>query len=165
MDASLLAKLETSNAVSKVEYLKTRILYMAAALLNGKQAEIKSRRVANIDTSLHIRHGTSLTLRNLQWTITDQTVGEPLLGGPVLEALGLNSREMLAAAAHKYSGSVDASLLPTLHTTHGTGRISRVMEGIYHEDGGEDESDAVHDGTPWCELGPETDKELEAAVP
>lgn len=59
MNDSLLAKMEKFDAVSNVEYLKSpRVLYFAAALPNCQQAKIKYRRVASIDTSLHIRHGT-----------------------------------------------------------------------------------------------------------
>lgn len=112
---------------------------MAAALPDGKAAEIKCSRVATIATSLKIRYGKSLTRRNLQWTVTDQRVGDPLLGGPMLEAFGLNTRDTLAAAAARYNGTVEASKLLKSSPDVANGRVSRVKESIYREDGGDDE--------------------------
>jgi len=164
MDSELLSKLELSGVSIQVENLPhPRVLLMAAELPDGNKAEILCRRVATIDTELHIRHGTALMLRNLRWNITDQRVGEPLLGGPMLEALGLNTRNILAAAAAKYSGTVDVTALVGDDTHYGESRISRVMDGIFHEDDGEDQEDATGD-TQWCDLGPETDEEWERAA-
>lgn len=70
---------------------------------------LKCDRTAVIDVALHIRLGTALILGDVQWLITDQQVGEPLLGSPLLEALGLNTREILSAAANKHGGQVDVS--------------------------------------------------------
>lgn len=60
--------------------------------------------VSNVDTELHILRGSALTLRVIRWLVPDQTVSEPSLGRPVLEFLGLNTRDILAAAAEKHSG-------------------------------------------------------------
>jgi len=86
---------------------------MAACNIDGKPAEIVCSRIAKIDTELHIRHGTVLVLCLLSWLVTDQTLGEPLLGRPIPEALDLNRRKILAAAAEKHAGIVDVSELVT----------------------------------------------------
>lgn len=41
-------------------------------------------------------------IRNLKWLVTEQRVADPLLGRPVLEDLGLNTRDLLAAAADRF---------------------------------------------------------------
>ena len=58
---------------------------MAASITdNNNTARIKCHQTAIIDTELRIRHGVSLTLRNLGWHLTEQAMGEPLLGSPLL---------------------------------------------------------------------------------
>ena len=47
--------------------------------------------------------------------MTKQAVGEPLLGRPLFEALGLNTRDILATAAAKHAGIVD---VPELFNQH-----------------------------------------------
>ena len=82
-------------------------------------------------------------------------MGGPLLGRPHLEALGLNARNILAAAAEKHSGAVDMStLFGTDPEIAQEGRISRVLEGVYHADGGADDAD-LDDNDGWLDLGPE----------
>lgn len=84
------------------------------------------------------------------------------MSGPVLEALWLNTKNVYAAAASKYSGTVDATNLVKIDKVHGDGRISRVIDGVFNEDGGDDEeSDEV---SPWFELGSETDTKWKKEV-
>lgn len=82
----------------------------------------------------------------------------------MLEKLVLNTRQTLPAAARQYSGWVDALLSSTMLAGHKTDRISRIMDGIFHEDGGEVDSDAVDDGSQRCDLGPESEEEWERTV-
>lgn len=103
-------------------------------------------RAVTIDTDLLIRHGSALTERNMRWIVTNQIVDEPLLGRPLLEALGLNTREILAAAADKHHGQVDVSTLCQQYIDlQPDGRIARVLEGFFHADGGFDDSDLDED--------------------
>ena len=112
MDASLASKLENMGAIESTELLSPpRELTMAATLQNGEKSVINRMKVATIHTELHIRHGTALVLRNLRWYVTAQNVGEPLLSRPVLEALGLSTRNVLASAAERYAGVTDVSEL------------------------------------------------------
>ncbi len=88
----------------------------------------------------------------------------PLLGRPLLEALGLNTRNILAAAAEKLSGAVDVStLLGTNPEVYQDRRISRVLEGVYHADGGSDDAD-LDDNDGWLDLGPEDRAEKEIVL-
>lgn len=106
-----------------------------------------------MNTELHIRHGTALTLRNVRWLVTDQTVGEPLLGRPVLEELGLNTRNTLAAAAEKYSGVVDMHGI-LYNKQEPKGKVAHILEGVYQYEGGADDAD-LDDNDGWLDLGRE----------
>lgn len=52
---------------------------------------------------------------------------DALLGRHILEALGLNTRELLAVAADQFRGSVDADRLIGSITYTSDGRVSRIM--------------------------------------
>ena len=149
----MLAKLKKAAVDHSVEYHPgPRSFDMAACTPDGKRAKLVCTRALVVDAELHIRHRTALVLRGVRWLVTDQAVGEPLLGRPLLEALGLNARSILAAAAEKHSGVVDMSTL--FGTDPEEGRISRVLEGVYHADGGADDAD-LDDNDGWLDLGPE----------
>lgn len=137
---------------------------LAACNTDGKPAKLVCNHALTVDVELHIRYGTALTLRGLRWLVTDQPAGEPLLGRPVLEALGFNTRDTLAAAAEKHSGVVDVSTLFDDKTDFDdNGRVSRVLEGVYHAEGGADDND-LDDNDGWLYLGPETPVEKETIL-
>lgn len=165
LDNATLRRIMASGVDLEVETLaQARVFDMAAVNADGASARLTCKHSVSIDTELHIRHGSTLRLRNLKWLVTDQRVTDPLLGRPILEALGLNTRELLAAAADQFCGSVDAERLIGAITDTGDGRVSRVMEGVFHADGGEDvEEDQDNDGE-WCDIGDETTEEWEEAL-
>ena len=139
-----------------MEYLPgPRSFDMAACTPDGKRAKLVCTRALVVGAELHIRHGTAVVLCDVRWLVTDQVVGEPLLGRPLLEALGLNARNIPAAAAEKHSGVFDMStLFGTDPEVAQEGRVSRVLEGVYHADGGADDAD-LDDNDGWLDLGPE----------
>lgn len=102
---------------------------------------------------LHIRHGTSLMLQNVTSYITKQNDSEPLLGRPVLEALSLNTKSVLAAAADRYNVSLDLS---DLCTNHEGGCFARLNDGVYHSDRGADD-DESEEKEQWLDLGKDID--------
>ncbi len=137
---------------------------MAACNPDGKRSKSVCTRALVLDAELHIRHGTALTLRGVRWLVTYQTIGEPLLGQPLLEALGLNTRNILAAAAEKHSGAVDVStLFGTNPEVSQNRRISRVLERMYHADGGADDAD-IDDNDDWPDLCPADRAEKEIVL-
>lgn len=95
------------NNFKSGSFSKPVIYKMAAEDANGAPAKIKCYETIVLDMGLHIRHDTLLMLRNLKWYKTTRAVNEPLLGGPVIEALGRNTSEILAAAADQHNGSPD----------------------------------------------------------
>lgn len=87
--------------------------------------------------------------------VTDQAVGEPLLGRPVLEFLELNTRDILAAAAEKHSGVVD---ITEYFNATPKGKVARILDGVYHSEGGADDAD-LDEADGWLDLGPEDPNE------
>ena len=137
---------------------------MAACTPDGKRAKLVCTRALIVDAELHIRHGTALVLRGVRWLVTDQAVGEPLLGRPLLEALGLNASNFLSAAAGKHSVVVDMStLFGTDPEVAQEGRISRVLKDVYHADGGAADAE-LDDNDGWLDLGPENRAEREIVL-
>ncbi len=93
-----------------------------------------------------------------------QDRGEFLLGSPLLEALGLSTRDILAAAVEKHTGAVD---VPTIFRTNSEvaqdGRISGALGCTCHADGGADDAD-FDDNDDWLDLGREYRAEKEIAL-
>lgn len=158
LDHAMMAEFKKSGVEHAVEtLLRPRIFDMAANLPNGKRASLTCKKAVTVDTELHIRHGTALTLRGVRWLVTDQLVGDPILGRPVLEILGLNTRDILAAAAEKHCGIIDiAQILDA--KTEPQGKVARILEGVFHADGGADDAD-LHENDGWIDLGPENEGE------
>ena len=165
LDRYMLQAFKKAGVEHTVEELpRPRTFNMAAHLPNGKPAPLTCRQVVTADTELHIRHGSALILRGVRWLVTDQAVGDPLLGRPLLEALGPNTRDILAAAAEKHAGVVDVSaLVGTDPANAPSGRVARILEGVYHADGGADDAD-LDEEDGWLDLGPEDPLEKEKTL-
>lgn len=126
---------------------------MAANLPDGKPASLVCSKVIIVDTEFQIRHGTALPLRDVRWLVTAQAVGDPLLGRPILEALVLDTRNI----PEKYSGSVDIAD-PLSTKENPTGLIARILDGVFHADGGAEDADLDEDDG-WLNLGSEDNAE------
>lgn len=132
MDAALLAHIKAAGAGPYFFHLpKPLIFTMDAHTPDGSSSEIVCTHTITIDTVLRVHHGISLNLRSFRWIVTEQTVGEHLLGRPLLEELGLHARDILSAAADRYAGAVNVSALLNADAEHGEDRISRVLEGVF----------------------------------
>lgn len=149
----LLTRIEATGAAVAVKKIpKLRIFNMAAFMKYGSQSQPKCTRTVMMDIDIHIHHGNYLKLRRSRWIMSDQDVPEHLLGRPMLESLGLDTAQVLAAA-NKYFGSVDSDTINKYLTDKGTGRVSCVIEGVYHTGEAYDGQDE-DEGTPdWCDLG------------
>lgn len=71
--------------------------------------------------------------------VCNGAASEPLLGRPVLEALRMNTSDILAAAADRYNGSL---CLSHLCIESEWGRIARVYDGFNHSDHGTDDDES-----------------------
>ena len=73
--------------------------------------ELTGKCKMDLDVDLKIRHGSNLLLRNVVWKISDQDTEFVILGRPVLEALGINTRDILGEVCDKFSGVVKVDSL------------------------------------------------------
>lgn len=101
---------------------------------NGDSALIVCERTATFTLELHLRNGSTFVLRNTRWVVTKKVVGEPLLGRPTLEALGLNCVDILGSSAGRLNSETDLSALHANIVDAEEGTVSRLSQGVYHSD-------------------------------
>ncbi|CAN8061403.1 unnamed protein product [Agarophyton chilense] len=141
-DTSILERARKAGVdASVVKLVPPRKFEMAAKNPDGSHTIIECTHAATIDTELHIRHGSTLVLRNLRWLVTPQIVDEPLLSRRLLEALGFDCQKVMQAAADRFGGSVDVSSILGNKCDFGTSRIGCIIDGVYHADGGIENAD------------------------
>lgn len=161
MDSTTVQQLESHDVSFTSTTLNTPVKFnMAATSPDGDYLHIECHQLITLNVDLHVRHGTALKLRNVRWHVTHQTVSEPLLGRPVLEALGLNTTKLLCAAAERFNGPIDLSSVADI-APDGS-QVARVKDSVFHHDGGDDDSDA--DDRYYLDLGEDTEQEWEAAL-
>ena len=144
--------------IDVTEFPKPRIFKGPIATDNsGNHLKILCDRMVVIPyIRIDCRHGTWLNLRNSQWMVPVAPANEALLGRPTLKALGLNTSQVMRAAANRYHGDIDFSeLVPDVDYEEGT--IARIIQddGIYHSDRGIDCIDDV----PHIEIGQDDPEE------
>ncbi len=66
----------------------------------------------------------------VKWHVAKGSVPDPLLGRAVLEALGINTKELLEAAIGKIGTSVDVDKLMG-HQSYPDGSIARIIKEAY----------------------------------
>lgn len=121
---------------------------------------VECDRAVEMDTELLIRHGKSLMIRNLKWLVATENVEEPLLGRPIQEALGLNTKKIMEAACDRYNGLVDANdILEEQECSIGS--VAKILtNGIFHSARGAECSA----GEIRQELGEDSSEELDDAL-
>lgn len=102
--------------------------------INKDRVFIECDKIASMNFELKIRHGKTLKLRNLPLFVSTQPCPDPLIGRPILEALGLDTQTLLIAACDRHEGNVDAQNL-LLEDDYAEGSVVRILEGIYHSSG------------------------------
>lgn len=60
-----------------------------------------------LDAFLRITHGPNLTLQNIAWKASKETLPTPILGRRLLESLGCDNRVMLMAPRDKYGSDIN----------------------------------------------------------
>ena len=131
---------------------------------------------ASVPVLLHIRHGTMLALRIVQWLICNEDADYVISGETVLRALGLDSRRLPEAAADRHGSSIDVSELTekTLEEdksqNRGAGTVQSLMETVraqtgctYHCDGAAEE-DHLERGDMYVDLGEDLAEELQTEI-
>lgn len=127
---------------------------MAVTSSNGKRAKIFCSKEVLVSTKLHISHGSALKIQNVKWLVTGQRVSAPLFGRPILDRLGLNTRELIATTADRFAANVDLERMVAATDRLVARRVLHVMEGISHADKGETKGEDVVkiDGWYWWEI-------------
>lgn len=74
---------------------------------------VECDREVALTEELLIGHKKSLKIHNMKWLASVQDEQDPLLGRPMLEALGIDKKQLLEAMADKYRGTVDCDSLET----------------------------------------------------
>lgn len=75
---------------------------MAAKFHDGTPSKLVCKKLVKINIDLSVRPGSALTLQNMKFYVTEQHMNEALIERPVLEALGLHIRDILATAAARH---------------------------------------------------------------
>ena len=128
---------------------------------DGQKVSIICDKVVTLDVQLFIRHGTSLWLRNITFYVATQHVPEPLLGRPLLYALGMDAEDTLTAASIAHNGSVDVSKLTSASNELPDGSVARVIseQGMFHHSGSFE--DAAYDMGQDTEFGEDTKEDID----
>lgn len=134
-----------------------RVFDINAASSVGKPPKLLFSKEVLIGTELHIRHGSAVELRNVTWPVTNRRVSQSQLGRPSLDGLGLNTCEILAAAADCFGGTFDEERLLGAVDQYRTGLVSGVMEGGFHADHGEKEGEEDENTDVYCDIGEQSD--------
>lgn len=167
MSAELLAALTARGAEMQVTKLQNIRSFGLAATHSSDDSPISvdCDRMAVMNTELIIRHEKSLMLRNISWYVTSQPLSEPLLGRPIMEALGINTKELLAAACDRFDGLVDvADILNTDTDTDAS--IARIRcQWFFHSDRAiGDNLDELDEEDSCLEFGIDSDETIQQAL-
>ncbi len=79
---------------------------------SGESLSVECVNEVKLKIKLNIRHANSLTLRNCVWLVAAQPVREAVLGRPLLERMGLDTKAALEAACDKHGDNSDLDCMP-----------------------------------------------------
>ena len=104
MPPTVVQRISKSKSQSKVEDLKEPPCYGTIAT-NGPKVTC-CQKVEN-QIILHVLHGNTLALQNMEWIISGDQAKIVLIGEPVLRAIGLDNKKLLEASCDRHSGTID----------------------------------------------------------
>lgn len=155
-------KLKSSNPHLVMTQFDKKIVYALAveAQASTGTAKVICGKTVKADVELRIRHGASLLLRNVEWAVSDQQAEHVLIGRPVLEGLGLDTKKNLEAASDKHNGIVNVpEILPKGKDLKG-GTLAKITrdDGIFHGRNGDD--GFADDDDIYIDLGEDSNEKL-----
>ena len=77
---------------------------------SGTQPLTSSRNV-ELDVELRILHGSKLLLRKVTWKVVEEEIEYVILSRPLLEALGINTRDFPERVSDKFCGVINIDSL------------------------------------------------------
>lgn len=90
-------------------------------------------RVVTLETALRIHRGKAVLICNMCWIVPIGAVEEPLLGRPIQNALGLDTKKFLSAACDRYDSKIDANSF--LFDEQPFCFVPRILSsGLFHSD-------------------------------
>ena len=137
---------------------------------SGTQPLTCARKV-ELDVELRIRHGSKLLLRKVARKVAEEEIEYVILGRPLLEAPGINTRDLLKQVSYKFSGVINTdSLLKSAEEKTSEGgpkTVASVMNAtqmdIYHSQG-IDEEDHLEEMDIYIDLGHDPEEDLDEAL-
>lgn len=166
MDTTPLERIEANGVqISLAPLTPPRRFDFALDPKHGSSSILLCDQAVTLNVDIQVFRGTSLKVWRTRWLVSTQRAPEPLLSSPLLEYLGLNTTEIFTTAADNSGCVIDAQYLFDVRTTVGAGRLSRVLDAVFHanDDGDHDSLDeySTYQNGQWCDLGPESDQKWE----
>eukprot|EP00171_Calliarthron_tuberculosum_P022868 IDg22868t1 len=171
MPPTLLEMILKANPTLSIKKLSEPLKFSLAVNTSEKQSEnrITCSREVTADVNLRIRHGTELVMRGMVWVVSDNDADCALIGRPVLEALGINTRQLLEAASDQNNGIIDVKKILQNHeqksenANNPTSLASLLRDGVFHRDGGT-ESDFLEESNVYINIGEDSAEDLEIGL-
>lgn len=159
----MLKKLLQCKPDLKVTLLDNPIEYSMAVDAQTKSgvAKVVCDRTVKADVHLRIRHGSTLLLRNVEWAVSKQDAKHVLIGRPLLEALGLDMKNILEAACDRNNGIINVPDILPDQITPKPGTLAKFIRdsGVFHCQNGDDGYD--EDESIYIDLGEDKPGEVE----
>ena len=173
LPSSLLRQIVKINGAARVEALPHTECFGQVV----KDApEVTSKRKMDLDVELKNRHGSNLPLRNVVWKISDQDTEFVILGRPVMDALGINTRDIFGEVCDKFSGVVNVDSLmgkdrkerDESDTNNGREQtlasiLARDQMDVFHSQGGQG-NDHLEDENVYSDLGDDPGSDLDETL-
>ena len=143
------------------------------ALKGGPRVICREKVTATI--VLHVRHGTTLALRSIEWLVSTSEVSHVIIGQLVLKVLGLDNQALLEAACDRNDGSVNVKeLIEDMRAgdqNMQTGSVEMLMANVnagfgatYHQDGDAGDEDDLQDSDVYVDLGEDSVEDLRSTL-
>ena len=170
---NILKQIQQSCPSLKVRKLSGPVQY-GTIVKNGPKVTCRSQ--VRCEILLHIRHGSTLALRNMEWMVCDEEAEHVVIGERVLCALGLNNQKLLEAASDRHGNSIDvpklveAALTDEKLQNRGAGTVQSLMDitrsqigSTYHCDA-HGEEDHLEESDVYVDLGDDPVEELRSEL-
>ena len=117
-----------------------------------------------LNVELFVRHGCYLELRDTCWYVAMGDVSEPPLGRPTLEALGIKTKELLAAAVDRMGSSVDIGVLVP-RQNFPEGKLARILnQGLLYQEKAVMSESFDDEDESWLDLGQDKKAKMDEAI-
>lgn len=158
--SNILSSLQSDNNKSHASRLPSPNEFKGV----GTHAQISCSNSITLSLLLRIRHARNLFIRNVWFFVGDSPGDNVIVGRPLMEKLGINTRELLDAV-HDYSGgTVDLSSITPNNAFLPSISINQLTsQGIFHSAAANGEQDD-HGNDDYIDLGEDNPAELKSEL-